>query len=56
MRNARVSTNANKRDRADETFQNIEEIASPNRVGFDSLESAVGDQSKVDLKTFDILH
>ena len=45
-----------KKNRDDLTFQNFDEIATPNKVGFDSLESAVGEPSKSEIQNFDIMH
>jgi hypothetical protein len=36
-------TSTSKKNKDDLTFQNMEEIATPGKVGFDSIESYLGD-------------
>ena len=50
---------SSKKDRDDLTFQNMDEIATPGKVGFDSIESYIGDSNHArgsDAKQFDILN
>lgn len=38
------------KEKDDATFQNLDDMCSPNKVGFDSLESAPCEHSKIDMK------
>ena len=44
-----TASSMKKKNKEDLTFQNFDEIATPNKVGFDSLESAMGEPSKSEI-------
>jgi len=43
------------KERDDPTFPNLEDCYTPNKAGFDSLESVLNDHSKLDLKPIELL-